>query len=546
MRYAFNLVWSTTETVVRFRIPFSSGVLGVICAMTLAGCTSEKIVYRDREPFNVPPDAALGFLGYYDVSTKQTTCGNCHSEKQASWSTTKHASAWEDLQASGHATASCNGCHTVSENGNSVGAPAGYSVVPDSVYQDVQCENCHGPGLTHVQNPTNTNQPLASISADTGQVNGCGGCHSGVHEPFVDQWKESAHGSGPGFDHAATNATCAPCHEGKAALSQKFGVTTNYKEASSTDPVRIVCAVCHNPHGSPYDHQLRASVSTPTRDNLCIMCHSRQGTPPWSTAAAGGGTTRGAHGAQGLLVLGLDVGWIPPNFAYDPSSIVSTHGTGANPKLCATCHVAQTTVTDQATGAFVFQSVGHTFTATPCLDAQGLPTATTECDVTQRDFTACAASGCHSSDQTARAAYISFESRLDNLVDQIWKDTNGNSVIDATDGGLIPQMVARNSAADQAALDFSSTVTTTAKGALFNAALAATDNRPQFLAGTVYNFTFSTHMASGGGAHNPFLLEALLTASIEALKNDYGLSAPPNLDLKVHAVAPKGLRMAAR
>jgi predicted CXXCH cytochrome family protein len=520
--------------------------LGAVVAFVVAGCTNDKIVYRDREPFNQPPTAALGFLGYYDVPTKQTTCGNCHSEKQASWVATKHASAWSDLKASGHAVASCNGCHTVSELGNGLGKPAGYSTVPDSVYHDVQCENCHGAGLTHVENPTNTNQPFASIQADTGTTLGCGGCHTGVHEPFVDQWKQSAHGSGPGFNSAATNATCAPCHEGKAALSTKFQVLTNYKEASSTTPVRIVCAVCHNPHGSANDHQLRASISTPTTDNLCVMCHSRAGTPPWSVAAATGGTSRGAHGAQGLLVLGRNVGWIPPNFAYDTSLIVSSHGTQANPRLCATCHVARTTVTDKSTGAFVFQSVGHTFTATPCLDQTGVPQATTNCAVTSRDFTACATSGCHGTVATARGAYIAFESRLDNLVDQLWTDRNSNGVIDATDGGAIAQMVARNSAADRAALDFSSNVTTTAKGALWNAALAATDNRPNFLSGKVYNWTFATHEASGGGVHNPFLLEALLTASIAAVKSEYALPGQADIDLTVHATPPRGLKLVKR
>lgn len=522
------------------------GAVVVISALVLAGCTTEKIVYRDREPFNPPPDAALGFLGYFTVGTKQTTCGNCHVEKQADWAATKHAGAWADLQASGHAAASCEGCHSVSERGNGVGQPAGYSVVKDSTYHDVQCESCHGPGLTHVQNPTNTNQPLASIAADTGILNSCGGCHTGVHEPFVEQWKSSAHGSGPGFDHAATNATCAPCHEGKAALSAKFGVVTNFVEAGSSTPTRIVCAVCHNPHGSPNSHQLRASISLPTRDNLCVMCHSRSGVPPWSSAPAAGGTSRGAHGAQGLLVLGQNVGWIPPNFTYDTSQIVSTHGTQANPRLCATCHVSPTTVTDQATGAFVFQSVGHTFTATPCLDGQGLPTATTDCALAQRDFTACTAAGCHGTTQAARSAYVAVESRLDNLVDQLWTDTNGNGVIDGTDGGLLAQMVARDSPADRAALDFSSNVTTTAKGALWNAALAATDNRPQFLNGKVYNWTFSTHPASGGGAHNPFLLEALMTASIAAVRDEYGLTAPPALDLTVHATRPPGVKLVVR
>ena len=50
-------------------------------------------MYRDRPPFNPPPAAAAGFLGYYDATAKKTTCGNCHVDYQATWSQTKHAQA---------------------------------------------------------------------------------------------------------------------------------------------------------------------------------------------------------------------------------------------------------------------------------------------------------------------------------------------------------------------------------------------------------------------------------------------------------------------
>ncbi|MDH4133139.1 MAG: cytochrome c family protein, partial [Gemmatimonadota bacterium] len=65
----------------------------------LSGCT--ETVYKDRPPFNPPPDAASGFLGYYDADEKQTTCGNCHVEAQADWEGTKHSQAWADLTALG-------------------------------------------------------------------------------------------------------------------------------------------------------------------------------------------------------------------------------------------------------------------------------------------------------------------------------------------------------------------------------------------------------------------------------------------------------------
>ena len=65
--------------------------------MALSACTTEKIVFKDREPFNPPPDAASGFLGYYTVSSKQTSCGNCHVGQQTKWAQTRHASAYKTL-----------------------------------------------------------------------------------------------------------------------------------------------------------------------------------------------------------------------------------------------------------------------------------------------------------------------------------------------------------------------------------------------------------------------------------------------------------------
>ena len=147
----------------------------VIAVLGFCACTTEKIQYVTR-PFVQGKDTTNGFLGYFTVSDKQTNCGNCHVGVQASWKGTKHAQAWADLQGSGHVQTSCNGCHSVSQLGNRVGHPAGYTLVADSAYHDVQCESCHGPGFTHASSPTLSNVPLASIHVDTGLTNGCGGC----------------------------------------------------------------------------------------------------------------------------------------------------------------------------------------------------------------------------------------------------------------------------------------------------------------------------------------------------------------------------------
>ena len=95
----------------------------VTILLLVAACSSSDIVYRDRPPFNPAPDSVSGLLGYYSVSTKQTTCGNCHAGHQADWSATKHANAFQTLVSSGVATPACYSCHTLNEHGNGLPPP---------------------------------------------------------------------------------------------------------------------------------------------------------------------------------------------------------------------------------------------------------------------------------------------------------------------------------------------------------------------------------------------------------------------------------------
>jgi predicted CXXCH cytochrome family protein len=528
-------------------------IFGAGLAFILAGCIDEKIVFRDRELFNPPPDSLNGFLGYFNVADGITTCGNCHGEKQAAWAQTAHAKALADLEESGAAQEFCYGCHTVSELGNAVAQAAGYNAVKDSAYHDVQCESCHGPGYQHVQSVLagSVVRPLASISVDTGLTNGCGECHAGEHHPFVEQWAESKHGYG---GHAYTTeggrSPCNTCHEGRAAMLLNFGETADFVEKSATGAASyqpIVCAVCHDPHDATNPSQLRAPLSEPSTNQLCIQCHSRQGAP-----TPGSATRRGPHAAQGLLVIDEAAGWIPPNFTYDTSNVVGSHGNEANPRLCAACHVYRFDVTDQATGNFVLTSVGHTFEAIPCVDAQGVPVPG-PCADTQRNFGGCAVSGCHGSTAAARTAFQVVRARMNQLTDQLWAD-DGDAIMETTDGGLLPKVLAQSIAAGKRnVMNLYDRTLTPAEGAIWNAQLAYTHERAYWgsfrISGqnscsatncTAGDSVNTAHKASGEGVHNPFLLEALLLSSIEAVKTTYGVSAPP-FDMTPQFTRPKGV-----
>ncbi|NNG16440.1 MAG: hypothetical protein HKM89_08165 [Gemmatimonadales bacterium] len=489
--------------------------VGVITV--LAGCTDTEVVFRDRDIFNPPPDATFNFLGYFDADAKLTTCGNCHVGQQGGWEQTGHADAWDGLQSSGGAQAFCEGCHTVSELGNALDEAAGYNLVADEAYEDVQCESCHGSGFDHVQDPDAT-QPLAPALVATGLTTGCGECHEGSHHPFVEQWEDSPHGQVPAQASAANvGSFCLPCHEGKIALEQLFNETDEYIEKNDGNMMPIVCIVCHDPHGSPNDANLRAAIDVPTTANLCVTCHSRRGTP-WSS--------HGPHAAQGLLVLGQNVGYIPTGFVYDTNAIASSHGTSANTKLCATCHVNFFDVDDAVTGDFLFTSVGHTFEAVPCLDAQGLPTAG-PCADDQRQYVACTGAGCHvgATNPQMAARFGTLRSELEFLLDQLWFDSDDNHILDATDAGLLPQVVAMG---DTTQFDVSgNSGVSEAMGAMWNGYLAYTSTRPWWGDFEVFGVHASSHKASGEGVHNPFLLKALLIASINEVKATYGLPGVP-------------------
>ncbi len=485
-----------------------------LAALALLGCTEEKLVFRDREPFNPPPDSAAGFLGYFTVATKQTTCGNCHVGHQRDWRTTAHTGAWADLVASGAQQASCNSCHSLSERGNRAAAPAGYTRVADSAYQDVQCESCHGPGLAHVLDPdVATNVPLAKLAADVSDTaSTCGDCHSGAFNPFVEEWEQSRHAeANPDvitnyLSNPTTYASCLGCHEGRSAI-KKWGSTADYVE--SDDPINastalgITCATCHDPHGSPNTKQLRFPIDTddPAR-NLCMQCHIRRTVP-----ASGSSRGNVPHAPQGAVLLG-EAGYVNPAYvdtALLNASSTATHGSlSANPRLCAGCHLFSFTVTQ----APVRNATGHLFRPIPCYDANGVPTDTIQnCafTATARSFKACATSGCHAAEGQAALVLSVSRGRLQSLSATLWTDLDGDRTIDAypTDAGYLAKIKANTTALNPTAAPV-----TAADGAEFNVRLVGEDASGAFL----YANGDKSH-----GAHNPFYAEALLRASMNEL-----------------------------
>jgi predicted CXXCH cytochrome family protein len=391
----------------------------------------------------------------------------------------------------------------VTGKGNAASATtAGHDAVQNAAYFDVQCESCHGPGLAHVEGVGQGTlvRPLAKIGM-TGTGN-CGDCHSGAHQPYVEEWKASRHATVPSGTRA-TNATCTGCHEGRKSL-EGFGVMANYQEkAGATDYQAVTCSVCHNPHGSGNPSQLRFPVTSADPDqNLCMQCHMRTTQPT--------GTSTSPHAPQGAVLLGF-AGYRPPGFVYDSARVFSSHATDRNPKLCAGCHIGKITVTDNITGAFTFQATGHLMRPVPCLDASGKPTADKTCGytATARSWQTCATSGCHANAAVAVTAFTTVRNRMKFLADQLWLNLNndGNLQGTPTDGGLLATLKSTRPG------EWSTTdnMVTPAEGAEFNARLCGEYNQ--------------SNSDNSKGIHNPFLCEALLTSSINHIRAFYALPA---------------------
>ncbi|HEX6590027.1 MAG TPA: multiheme c-type cytochrome [Longimicrobiales bacterium] len=489
-----------------YRVSRLLSMSSLMVAMLVTTSCEEDVVFRDRVLFDDPPAAAGDFLGYSDVEARETVCGNCHVGQQAEWILTGHADAWETLENSGHAAAFCEDCHSITENGNAVEGSVGHNATGDERYYDVQCESCHGPGLPHVLNP-DASQPLASIKASADATNGCGECHSGAHHPFVEEWAESGHGTA--IAYPAGRPECQSCHRGQNALLA-FGETAEYIEKDSAAHMPIVCAVCHDPHGGAADPedqhagQLRFPVynAPSVEEHLCAQCHDRRSVPS-NTSATG----LHPHSPESALLEGT-AGWWAPGSELSEDVIRGTHGSAANPGLCATCHVVSFSATDALTGEEVF-TTGHSFAPIPCVGASGEPLsgqAAENCDyaVSARNWQGCTGSGCHGDATAARSALVSQVNTVRGL---------------AEDLHAMLLIVDPNLETNGGEIDGSSPVFTVAEGAYFNYNLAIHYGEDNTADPSIGEYAATT-------VHNPFLIETLLQSSIDAVSDRYGVAQP--------------------
>ena len=66
-----------------------AGVVTIVTVGGVAACVTDHFIYESTQ-FHAPPSNAGGFVGYANVSTRMTVCGDCHIARQTTWIQTAH------------------------------------------------------------------------------------------------------------------------------------------------------------------------------------------------------------------------------------------------------------------------------------------------------------------------------------------------------------------------------------------------------------------------------------------------------------------------
>lgn len=137
---------SPTQPHIRAEVlPLSVEIVGDQTVQKQLAGYYEKLRTMNLDVGDTAPCAAVPGQATF-VGTKE--CAKCHEEAFEFWQGTKHGEAWKTLEDDGkHFDLTCVGCHVVGFQ-----QAGGFCRLKDvEPFQDVGCENCHGPGSTHAE-----------------------------------------------------------------------------------------------------------------------------------------------------------------------------------------------------------------------------------------------------------------------------------------------------------------------------------------------------------------------------------------------------------
>lgn len=122
-----------------------------------------KQAFADRKP----PPVEEGKASYIGVDA----CSACHDDARKVWDGTRHAHAYASLQQGfKEYNLDCVSCHVTG-----YGRAGGSTVTFNDKLQNVQCEECHGPGSLHAKSPKQKGLIVAKPAKES--------CASSCHHP---------------------------------------------------------------------------------------------------------------------------------------------------------------------------------------------------------------------------------------------------------------------------------------------------------------------------------------------------------------------------
>ena len=325
------------------------------------------------------------------------TCAKCHSNGPAGttwsmvndWSNTAHSSIFtnsingQGAQVNGVPypyTSACWPCHTVGYDASATVPNGGFNqlmaqlnwVAPTTLQAgnfaampaalqnvaNIQCENCHGAGSTHVA--SGGDPRLITVSHEAGA---CVQCHAEApHHVKAIEWNNSAHAVTT--TDPAGSASCVGCHTNNGFVDRVNGVA-----GADLTYNAIGCQTCHEPHGETTPatpagsttHLVRTLgpvtladgtvIKTAGFGTLCMNCHqARQKAATYAATTAGSAHFGPHEGPQADMLAGAN------GFTYGKTIPSSAHFDVAA-DTCVTCHTQQPASTDPALGLVG----GHTF-----------------------------------------------------------------------------------------------------------------------------------------------------------------------------------------
>lgn len=254
----------------------------------------------------------------------------------------------------GHPTGpTCNGCHSVN-----------YDIQTKNVTEwNVGCEDCHGPGSAHVQQPTSKNIVNPHNLDYVAGNNVCIQCHvqgrpaqyptDGQYFDWPPAFQQAIarDGFGTALARLSDYWTLEPHKLGETNFYYYADGTGHKNRMQGNDFVQsvmyrhgVTCYDCHDVHGTAYPYELRASPN-----EICSECHALDSAngPYASTIAAHTHHKAGSSGSQCIAchMAQIETEGVPDSFVHDHTfrfiSPLMTQKYGI-PNPCTSCHKDKT------------------------------------------------------------------------------------------------------------------------------------------------------------------------------------------------------------